>query len=969
MLDEQVDKLDLSEDLIEAGGQVLTALFEKQNAPFSELKDHLQRITPQTRLAQSELFTGSRAGISMDSELKKEILSADRVHLLISFIKWTGIRIFEKELREFTERGGKLKVITTSYLGATDAKAIEFLNSLPNTEIKVSYNTNSERLHAKSYLFLRDSGFHTGYIGSSNISQSALTSGLEWNLKVTNHEISHVIDKFIKTFETYWNDYDFEPYDSDRLAGALKSAKQTQDEETLVFFDLSPYPFQQRILETLHARRTVHDSWRNLVVAATGTGKTVISGFDYKRFAESARPKLLFIAHREEILKQAMATFRGILKDQNFGELWVGQHQPTQYDHLFASVQTLNSRWGELPLSENFYDYIVVDEVHHIAASSYRPIIHYFKPKILLGLTATPERMDGEDIQRDFDKHIAAEIRLPEALNRKLLCPFQYFGISDSVDLSGVSWQWGGYVMSELSNLYTGNDKRVVEVIESLQKYTVDEHDVRALGFCVDKQHAEFMAERFRQAGFSADVLTSNNSSQREELRQKLVKKEINYLFVVDMFNEGLDIPEVDTVLFLRPTESLTVFLQQLGRGLRNTDGKECLTVLDYVANARKEYDYEHKFRALVGKTDTSTQKEIESDFPHLALGCSITLEKVARNRILDNIKQNTRRSISHLRNLVIQFQHQSSLTLNLKHFLEFYHLEPEEIYKRNVCFYRLCADAEAKANFEEPLETQITKAIYQKWLPIRSATYFRFIRWLLDQQSSFDENKATPEEALMALMLCYDIWAMPPADAGFSSLAEAIDQLKSSPTMLDEIKQVLDLLIDQIEFEEQSYDPGYPCPLYLHARYSRDQILTAFGLNTFDSDSAIREGVARIDELNTELLFITLEKSEKDYSPSTMYHDYAINDELFHWQSQNAARPDRGKGLEYVKQKDLGKKVLLFVREHKNSKWGNTVGYVFLGEANYVTHEGARPMNITWKLEEPMPAYMLEKGRKMVVG
>ncbi|MBP3193476.1 DUF3427 domain-containing protein [Natronogracilivirga saccharolytica] len=990
-LNQSTRRLDLSEDLIEAGGQVLTAVFDQNNAPFSNLEEHLKRITPVTRLTQSELFTGSRAGITMESELKKEILSSDRIDLLISFIKWTGIRIFEQELREFTGRGGRLRVITTSYLGATDEKAIRFLNELQNTEIRVSYNTGSERLHAKSYLFRRNTGFHTAYIGSSNISQSALTSGLEWNLKVTNSEISHIIDKFIKTFETYWNDYDFEPYEAKRLTSALRDARRSYDATpSFVYFDLRPYPFQQRILETLSARRSVHDSWRNLIVAATGTGKTVISGFDYRRFCKkeeeeqenlqrqantTTRPKLLFIAHREEILKQAMATFRGILRDQNFGELWTGRYEPTHVDYVFASVQTLNSRWDQISLSKEYYDYIVVDEVHHIAASSYRPIIDYFKPKVLLGLTATPERMDGEDILRDFDNRIAAEIRLPEALNRKLLCPFQYFGITDSVDLSGVTWRRGGYATEELSHVYTASDARVGEVIDSIRKYTVDEHKVRALGFCVDMRHAEFMAERFVSAGFRAAVLTSKNAIRREELRLKLARGDINYLFVVDMFNEGLDIPEVDTVLFLRPTESLTVFLQQLGRGLRNSDGKECLTVLDYVANARKEYDYEHKFRALVGKTDTSTRREIERDFPNLPLGCSITLERVARDRIIENIRRNTRRTHAHMRHLIRQFQHQSTLPLTLENFLEFYHLDPEEIYKRDKNFHRLCADAGLIPGFSESLEKNVTKAIFQKWLPNRCVGYFRFIRQLLakfaqNKVSSLDDSDfKEPEHALMAMMLCYDIWSVPPAKAGFSSLTRAVEHIGSHPVMCTEIVQVLDWIIARIEVEEKTFRPGYPCPLRFHARYHRDQILTAFGFNDFRKSKSIKEGVARIGETNTELLFVTLEKSEKEYSPTTMYHDYAINEELFHWQSQNSARPDRGRGQEYVQQRDKGKNVLLFVRERKKSKWGNTIGYVFLGPVQYVTHEGAQPMSITWRLEEPMPASLLESGRKLVAG
>jgi superfamily II DNA or RNA helicase len=292
----------------------------------------------------------------------------------------------------------------------------------------------------------------------------------------------------------------------------------------------------------------------------------VISAFDYKTFkAKNPSAKLLFLAHRKEILQQAQSSFRGILRDNNFGDLWVDGFVPTSFEHVFASIQTLNNRLNDGLLSPSYYDYIVIDECHHLTASSYRTIVQYFKPTILLGLTATPERMDGGDIQEDFHNRIAAEIRLPEALNRKLLCPFQYFGITDQVDLTKVTWERGRYVASELSAVYTGNDRRVRDILIALDKYTRDASQVRAIGFCVTIEHARFMAEKFNLAGLKADFLTSANTQNRESVKNQLLKKEINYLFVVDIFNEGVDIPEIDTVLFLRPTESLTIFLQQLG--------------------------------------------------------------------------------------------------------------------------------------------------------------------------------------------------------------------------------------------------------------------------------------------------------------------------------------------------------------------------------------------------------------------
>ncbi len=970
-LKEELKKEEFEDDLIETEGKILKAVFTKVDAHFTDLDLHLREITPYTRLIHSELFTGGNSGTTLESELRKEILSSDKIDLLVSFIKWKGIRILERELREFTGGGGKLRVITTTYIGATDAKAVEFLASLENTEVKVSYNTGNERLHAKAYLFQRNTGFHTGYIGSSNFSRSALTDGLEWNLKITTKEVGHIIDKFKKTFEAYWQNSEFELYNQNihsvKLVEALKQGKFSKEYTfTTSYFDIKPFHYQNEILEKLEVERSVHNRYKNLLVAATGTGKTVISAFDYKNFRSNNKSsRLLFIAHRKEILQQAQATFRGVLKDNNFGDLWVDGLEPTSNEYIFASVQTLNNRLKEIKLSPAYYDFIIIDEVHHISANTYRPIINYFKPKVLLGLTATPERMDNENILEDFCNRIAAEIRLPEALNKKLLSPFQYFGITDSIDLTVIKWEKGKYVASELTSLYTKNDVRVGEIISNLNKYTNDINDVRAIGFCVTIEHASFMAEKFNLAGLKAECLTAKNSSNRDRIREQFRKKEFNYLFVVDIFNEGVDIPEIDTVLFLRPTESLTVFLQQLGRGLRLAEGKDCLTVLDFVGNSRPEYDFESKFRALIGKTTSSVQKEIEDDFPHLPLGCSIILEKKTKETILENIKKATSLNVNQLITKIRNFQHQTTLPLTLNNFIELNHISIETIYKKDS-WSRLCQKADVINDFENINEKQIYSAISNKWLSTNSTSYFNFILKIAKQGFNIKINDYNENEKTMLLMLHYDVWQNA---GGFDSLEKSIIQIGKNKTIVNEIIELLEILIDKIAFKEIDIDLPYNQPLKLHARYTRDQILAGFGLSTFTRKSPSREGVAENIDLNTELLFINLIKSEENFSPTTMYDDYAISETLFHWQSQNSSRPDIGRGLSYIKHQENDKKILLFVREKANDERGNTMGYVFIGEGNFKENEGEKPMNIKWELNEPMPNYLWKESAKMSIG
>lgn len=973
LLKDEILTENFEQEIILAEGQILAAILSKIDAHFSDFPLHVKEITPYTRLTHSELFTGGNSNLSLESELRKEIRSSNRIDLLVSFIKFKGIIILQKDLEEFTKRGGHLRIISTTYMGATDYKAIQLLSQLENTQIKISYNNGNERLHAKAYLFYRNTGYHTGYIGSSNFSRSALTDGLEWNLKITTKEVSHIIDKFQKTFESYWQSDDFELYDdalhAPKLKEQLKEGKKGGFSlHNTTFFDIKPHPYQLEILETLEVERSVHERNRNLIVAATGTGKTVISAFDFKAFRKSyPHAKLLFLAHRKEILTQALSTFQNILRDNNFGELWVDGIVPFNNEHVFASVQTVNNKIATIELSPSYYDYIVVDECHHLTASSYRKIIQYFQPKVLLGLTATPERMDGGDIQEDFHNRIAAEIRLPEALNRKLLCPFQYFGITDSIDLSQVSWDKGKYNISELTRIYTTNDRRVKEVIHALTRFTKDENDTRTLGFCVSIEHAVYMAKKFELANFKAASLTSANEHERALLRKKLEQKEINYLFVVDIFNEGIDIPEIDTVLFLRPTESLTIFLQQLGRGLRLAEGKECLTVLDFVGNARPEYNFENKFRALVGKTNQNMLKEVEDNFPHLPLGCSIVLEKKAKEIILKNIKAATSFNRPQLIQKIRNFQHQTSLPLTLKNFLYIYQIPIQFVYKSGQeGWSRLCQKASMHDDFDNTNEKEIVSAIANKWLSTNAPSYFGFILKIAKQQFKVNVSGLNQSEKKMLVMLHYDIWQK----AGeFNNLEESIHAIGKNTVLVKEIIELLEILIDKVGFKEIDIPLPYDQPLKVHSRYTRDQVLAAFEFSTFTKQSSSREGVAENKDLKTELLFINLVKSEENFSPTTMYDDYAISELLFHWQSQNSAGPETPKGKSYINHLKEGKRMLLFVRERANDEYGKTMGYVFIGEASLNSFEGAKPMNITWELHEPLPHFLWNDAAKLRVG
>ena len=558
---------------------ILAQEFQIDSSEYLQLAEPLRRLLavrgvrqtdvserPDTPLSQCALLTGTRLDPCLGAQLRKEMAGADRVDILCSFIKWSGLRLLLDELRGLTTEplgtGPRLRVITTSYMGATDPRAVEALRDMPNTEVRVSYDTARTRLHAKVYVFHRNTGFGSAYVGSANLSKAALSEGLEWTSKISQYELPHLWEKIVATFETYWNDEEFERFTSEcqpRLRTAIRRERGevAQGDSTIVTFDLRPYPFQEEILEVLAAERDIQRKTRHLIVAATGTGKTMIAAFDYKNLCRSQdrRPTLLFVAHREEILRQAIGTFRAVLRDQNFGELLVGGYEPDATDHLFCSIQSFNSR-GLYRLPADRFAYVVVDEFHHAAAPSYRRFMDSVSPKLLLGLTATPERTDDLDVFHWFGGEASAEIRLPDAINRRLLSPFQYFGISDCVDLDGLRWQRGGYRIEDLEEVYSGNDARARLVMEKVHELVLDASRARGLGFCVSVAHAEFMARFFSDHGIASIALSAgSNDKERRSAQDRHRRREVNFIFVVDLYNEGVDIPEVDTILFLRPGE------------------------------------------------------------------------------------------------------------------------------------------------------------------------------------------------------------------------------------------------------------------------------------------------------------------------------------------------------------------------------------------------------------------------------
>src|SRR4051794_20696083 len=906
---------------------------------------------PAVPLSTSALLVNGRGQPRIGYEVTRELASADRVDLLCAFIKWHGLRVLEDALADLRERGVRLRVITTTYMGATDQRAIDRLIEL-GAEVKVSYETRTTRLHAKAWLFHRDTGMSTAYVGSSNLSRTALIDGLEWNVRLSNLEQTHLLTTFAETFDSYWADPSFETYkpeqDGDRLRQALTAERggPTDLPIEVATLDVRPFGYQQEILDELEAERAVHDRWRNLVVMATGTGKTVVSALDYRRLrAAGTVERLLFIAHREELLTQSLSTFRHVLRQGDFGELFVGGQRPREWRHVFGSVQSLT----QLDLAEldpTHFDMVIVDEFHHAEAATYRRLLEHLQPKVLLGLTATPERTDGADVRRWFGGRAAVELRLWEALEQGLLAPFQYFGVHDDVALEQVRWKRGrGYDITELTNVYTGDDHRVRLILQAVHDKVESPGRMRALGFCVSIQHAEFMAERFSAAGIPGQAITSQTSrEERAAALAALRDRTVNVLFTVDLFNEGLDIPTVDTVLFLRPTESATVFLQQLGRGLRLAEDKACLTVLDFIGAQHQEFRFDLRFRALTGSSRRGLQRDVEQGFPTLPAGCHIELDRVAQQIVLANMKQSLNVS---WKGLVAEARSVERPTM--AEFLEEAGIELEDLYRGNG---RSWLDLQRAAGWDdEPIgpDDDVLGAALGRLLHVDDVERLRIFQ-RVTKRGEFAETDRVRRLAAMLHLSLFD------ARTPFSSVEASLARLLANRGRAKELRELSGVLHDRIHRVAPAVEVAGPRPLHVHARYSRNEALAAFGMDNLNG--TFGSGVRWVPGDQADVFFVTLVKSEAHFSPTTMYADHAISPTVFQWESQSTTAEKSPTGQRYINHRELGSSVHLFVRETKTAD--GTLGtppYLYAGPMLYISHSGERPMRILWQLEHALPA------------
>ncbi|WP_242344107.1 DUF3427 domain-containing protein [Anaeromyxobacter terrae] len=910
---------------------------------------------PRGSLHTSNLIVNAE-GESLLDHLRSEFESADRIDLLCAFVKLSGFEKLRSAIeRHCISRGRPLRVLTTTYMGASDARAIERFAALPNSAIRVSYDDQTTRLHAKAWVFHRESGVSTAYVGSSNLSHAAQTDGLEWNVRVTEGDQPVLLAQMAETFEQYWADQAlFEPFEAGkeahrkRLARSLAAADRDPGLDALI--ELEAKPFQKPVLEELAAARALGRR-RNLLVAATGTGKTVMAALDYVALRQAGTvDTLLFVAHRREILEQARALYRAALQSSEFGELLYQGQEPTIGHHVFASIDSLRDD----RLDPKRFDMIVIDEAHHSPAFKWESFLAKVGDRAeVLGLTGTPERADGLDYDHLFPRPWIGNLRIWNAIPQALV-PFRYYMLEvEGVDLRDVGWAAGRYASDELAGKLIGAAELFVHrAVKAVAEYVARPEQLRAIAFCASIRHAEIVAEQFARRGFRAQVLTGETPAlERRQARSDLNLGKIQVLCVVDIYNEGVDVPNVNTLFFFRPTESSTVFLQQLGRGLRLARNKAELVVFDLTGRQHDGFRFDQRFRRMLGKTPRELREGLERGFAKLPAGCHLHLDEIARTYVLEQLERSIPDTIDELRALLREPAHSG---LSLDDFVLETEVGLDVIYRQKRSWTELrrsvgLEDRPLAAGEGEALEN-ICKLTHVGD-GLRLETWKKILR--LERPQVALEERA--QDMLFAVLYGRELAA---------NRNDAWNAWTRHELLREEVAALIPVLAREnaVLAPDLRLEPANP--LVLHARYLGVELSAAFERRT--EAGTFRDfytGVEPVADGRFDMLLVTLEKSaaQKEH---LRYRDFPLSDRRFHWQSKAGTTQASKQGRRHLSPQSEGCTPLLFVRERADARPGVTMAFRYLGPVQPVRVEGERPITIEWDLANPMPPELVRVGR-----
>ena len=955
--------------------------------------------------------------------LKQELLNCKKFYFIVSFIKYSGIQLLISTLDELEKQGIQGEIITSVYLNITDSKALRKLLSYKNIKVKI-YNNSSESFHTKAYLFEKEK-YHSVVIGSSNISQSALYSAEEWNVKLTDSSFFNIYKKSLNQFEKLWHSNEAIELTQDFIDEYEKYKKSVNVQNTFDYRktkieqenEFVPNSMQKRVLKKLKETR-INGNKKGLVISATGTGKTYLAAMDIKQFFEinsntenklfkitdkkskTSNIKFLFIAHREELLENAINVFSKVLKiDKNeFGRIYGGLKEIDK-SIIFASIQSLRNCYNEFKPS--FFDYIIVDEFHHSMSDSYLKTLSYFNPKFLLGLTATPKRMDGKDILSLCDYNVVDEIGIKEALEEDLIVPFHYFGVNDyMINYDNIPYKNGKYnekVLLENLLLNTRTDY----IVEKINKFGFDGDKLSAVAFCQNIEHAFFMKEEFTNKGYKSAVITANTSSnERSEILEKFKNKKIEILCVVDILNEGIDIPTINLLLFLRPTMSSTIFIQQIGRGLRKAKNKDFVTIIDFIGNHKKDYLLINYFSSEVDNKDTLFTKkekiinEIKNQFSNIPKSCYVELDRICQNRIIEKIEKINFSSKNILKEMYLDYKAEigkfedeflriRDFDTNIELFQElclkmhsFYNaqlqFEDSKIFKNeneknplNTAETQFLEYLEKKITLVEPFTFLIIDYLATGKEYINNSDLLNKYKEFFDIKRNFEKyyllnrifEELTEDEILEKNLYGYK-FSKKYKNLFLNKKLNEKNNMKSQQkenklNFINRLKQLIHLGLN--EFKRNDLDEFNENILISYKEYKRVELQILL-------DSKVPKGSWRAGYANTDkdiCLFATIDKTHI-LQENLKYDNSLFADNIIQWISQPKTAHTSSVGKMFINHKELGYNVHIFIRKFAFMDGNKTNPFIYLGKANYHKSSGDKPMRILWELEKKIPQELI---------
>lgn len=891
------------------------------------------------------LVNNYKKGSKVITHLIKELQKCEEFYFSVAFITNSGLNILLNVLRELEEKGIKGKILTTNYLNFNEPKALKRLMSFSNLEVKVYDNGN---FHSKGYIFKKAKDY-TLIIGSSNLTQEALTKNEEWNLRVTSLENGELLKDTLGEFYEIWEKANVLSTEwLEEYSEVYNKTKTFSIENISKIFDskeIRPNSMQREALFNLQNLRDKNEN-KGLLISATGTGKTYLSAFDVKAFNPQ---KMLFVIHREQIAKAAMDSFRKIFGNTRSMGILSGTSKSVHSDFVFSTIQTLSKRETMESFKRDHFDYIIIDEVHHAGADSYLKIIDYFTPKFFLGMTATPERSDGIDIYRLFDHNIAYEIRLQKALEEDMLCPFHYFGVSE-IKVNGELLDDN----TEFKQLTS--EERIKNIIENAEFYGSSGDRVKGLIFCSRNEEAKELSRLFNEKGYDTIALCKDNSQLEREyavkrLEQDELENKLDYIFTVDIFNEGVDIPKINQIIMLRPTQSSIIFIQQLGRGLRKNINKDYVVIIDFIGN------YQRNFLipiALFGdKTfNKDTIRKYVSEGNSVIPGCStIMFDKISEKRIYESINKTNFSALKLLVEEYVKLKVKIGKIPTLEDF--YYHaaIDPQLIIDYSKSYYNFLKlkDSEFNINLNEKQQKLIEfvsmelsngkrphELIILKELLTERYTSIESINFLL-QKYNINEDFNGIASALSVLNNGF----LNQSDLQKYNYVNFIkmenDIIKKSDyfekCMDSNLLEMLNDLINYslLEYEEKYFNRYHNSNLSLYQKYSRKDVCRL--LNWDKDESSVMYGY-KIKN-NTCPIFVTYDKSS-DIVESTKYEDYFISRNFFSWMTKNSRTINSKEVLDILNYEKNNLKIDLFVKKAD----GEGTDFYYLGELEPVHAE-----------------------------